>query len=123
MSTKPILCLDFDGVIHRYDSGWKGATVIPDEPVEGVITFLRAASVHWQVAIYSSRSGQEGGIEAMRNWLARYMQGDDRSVFDAILWPNSKPPAVLTLDDRAMTFTGTWPDPVKLLSFRPWNKQ
>ena len=27
---KPILCLDFDGVIHRYDSGWKGADVIPD---------------------------------------------------------------------------------------------
>lgn len=32
---KPILCLDFDGVIHSYSSGWKGADVIPDPPVAG----------------------------------------------------------------------------------------
>ena len=29
---KPILCLDFDGVVHSYTSGWKGADVIPDPP-------------------------------------------------------------------------------------------
>jgi hypothetical protein len=32
---KPILCLDFDGVLHSYTSGWKGAAVIPDPPVPG----------------------------------------------------------------------------------------
>jgi len=41
--SKPILCLDFDGVIHSYSSGWKGADVIPDPPVPGAFDFIRRA--------------------------------------------------------------------------------
>ncbi len=29
---KQTVVFDFDGVIHSYTSGWKGATVIPDPP-------------------------------------------------------------------------------------------
>lgn len=29
----PTVSFDFDGVIHSYRSGWKGAAVIPDPPV------------------------------------------------------------------------------------------
>ena len=36
---KPILCLDFDGVLHTYSSGWKGADVIPDPPTPAVADF------------------------------------------------------------------------------------
>jgi hypothetical protein len=68
---KPILCLDFDGVIHSYGSGWKGATTILDPPVEGVGAYLLEAVCHFSVAILSSRSHQWGGRRAMR----RYVRG------------------------------------------------
>lgn len=127
---KPILCLDFDGVLHSYTSGWKGADIIPDPPVPGAITFLREAVKHFRVAIFSSRSHQEGGGAAMREWLGRYIMEDEPDIFfqdppwfAAIEWPIEKPSAMVTLDDRAITFDGTWPDMVSLLSFKPWNKK
>jgi hypothetical protein len=116
----PILCLDFDGVGHEYPTGWQGATVIDGQPVDGFIPFLREAVKHFTVVIYSSRSGQEGGIGAMQTWLQRYLQGDDRKVYDAIIWPTTKPAAFLTLDDRAKQFMGVWPTIEELKSFKTW---
>lgn len=118
---KPILCLDFDGVIHSYSSGWKGAEVIPDPPVPGAIEFLRAALDHFDVHIYSSRSGQPGGINAMQDWLLTH--SDDHRLVGAIGWPDCKPAAFLSIDDRALTFDGTWPAIDKLKEFKPWNKR
>ena len=126
--SKPILCLDFDGVIHSYASGWKGAANVPDPPVPGAIAFLREAVQHFRVAIYSSRSGQEGGIRAMREWLVyhvldqRLSDQEDLAWISMIEWPTAKPPAMVTLDDRALTFDGTWPEITTLLAFKPWNK-
>ena len=40
------VCLDFDGVLHSYRSGWCGADVIPDPPIHGTreaVARLRAA--------------------------------------------------------------------------------
>ena len=126
--SKPILCLDFDGVIHSYSSGWKGADVIPDPPVDGAIPFIYIALGHFRVAIFSSRSHQPGGLEAMQRWLIRYeAQHPDAHLWHAdwtaeIEWPTEKPPAFLTIDDRALTFTGEWPEIETLLAFKPWNK-
>ena len=125
---KPILCLDFDGVIHSYTSGWQGAGVIPDPPVPGAIAFLHEAVLHFRVAIFSSRSHQDGGIMAMRTWLETYIWATPGFImhnppwFSAIEWPIEKPAAMVTLDDRAITFTGEWPSIESLLAFKPWNK-
>jgi hypothetical protein len=117
---KPILCLDFDGVIHSYTSGWKGAHIIPDPPVEGAIDFIKVALEHFEVHVYSSRSHQLGGINAMQLWFQNHAGSE---VQMALCFPEYKPSAMITIDDRALTFTGVWPDVKSLLTFKPWNKK
>lgn len=123
--SKPILCLDFDGVIHSYTSGWKGADQIPDPPVEGSIEFIIEASKKFKVCIFSSRSNQQGGRSAMQTWLwnAAETRGLLDKWFSELDWPLDKPPAMITIDDRAITFTGVWPNVDSLLEFKPWNKK
>ena len=73
-SQKPILLLDFDGVLHSYSSGWKGARNIPDPPVDGALQFLIEAQDTFQVCIYSNRSRQFGGKRAMKKWLREHYE-------------------------------------------------
>jgi hypothetical protein len=44
-------------------------------------------------------------------------------IVNQLEFPMHKPPALVTLDDRALTFTGIWPDLAELRAFRPWNKK
>lgn len=126
--TKPILCLDFDGVIHSYTSGWRGADQAPDPAVAGTAGFLRKAVDLFRVSVFSSRSNQPGGIAAMQRYVMDLLHNaftDQRLIdyiYGEIEWPTDKPPAMLTIDDRAICFTGLWPDPQQLLQFKPWNK-
>lgn len=120
---KPILCLDFDGVIHSYTSGWEGAAVISDPPVPNVFRFIREAQRHFRVAIFSSRSNQPGGLEAMKDYIALNSEVRFNDPIYDLEWPLEKPPAFITIDDRAIMFTGEWPSIESLLAFKPWNKK
>lgn len=128
---KPILCVDFDGVIHSYSSGWKGADVVSDPPVAGAIRWLQKATEWWDVQIYSSRTSQPGGVGAMREWLLNFAihEFGDKDSADrfmaTISFPPQKPPAFLTIDDRAICFEGDWSeiDAADLINFKPWNKR
>lgn len=125
--SKPILCLDFDGTIHSYTSGWQGPTNIPDPPVEGALVFIRNASRYMNIHIFSSRSTMPGGIGAMKGWLFEWGKKQLGLYampiwMKAITWDITKPPARVILDDRAITFTGVWPDPRELAEFEPWWK-
>lgn len=134
--SKPILCVDFDGVIHSYTSGWKGALIIADPPTKGALKWLWKATEWWDVQIYSSRSKEPGAISAMRNWLINFalaefgpdhpMSSEPSVAHDyPIGFAVEKPSAFLTIDDRAVCFEGDWTelDAADLLNFKPWNKR
>lgn len=124
MKKKPILCLDFDGVIHSYTSGWKGARNIPDPPMPGALDFIsNALHEGWDVVIHSSRARYWGGVGAMRGWLQKHAGNQWDGPFlglCAVRFARWKPPAVVTLDDRALQFKGEWPDVKELRRFKPW---
>lgn len=113
---KKTLVLDFDGVIHSYVSGWKGATVIPDPPVEWAFAAIDAYLAFYKVAIYSSRSKEPGGIAAMQTWFRVHGYLD----VNKLEFPTQKPAAFLTIDDRAICFNGTWPTIAEIDAFKPW---
>ena len=124
---KPILCLDFDGVVHSYTSRWQGADVIPDPPVPGAIAFMLGALHHFDVTIFSSRSNQPGGLAAMQKWLKEHAgnawyESPEGPGLEDVRFVTEKPPAMVTLDDRALTFTGIFPAISQLKAFKPWNK-
>ena len=132
--SKPIICLDFDGVIHSYKSGWKGARTIPDDPVPGALERMAWLLVEgFDVVVHSSRASHFGGIWAMRLWLKKhaglnlYYDSPAGHGLERVRFVRTKPPAVVTIDDRALTFNGDWNDPAystsALRSFQPWNKR
>lgn len=142
-----IVCLDFDGVLHSYDTPWAGPTVIPDPPVDGAMEFLlELIDDGFTVAVYSARSSHQLGINAMKMWMTKHLapymdvtlhEGRMKQsevpalkrkmaadiVENVVVWPTDKPPAHVTIDDRAITFKGKWPKIVDLRNFKPWNKR
>lgn len=113
------LCIDFDGVIHSYISGWKGPSTIVDLPVPGALDWLDAliVSQQYEVCIYSSRSKDPGGVDAMKAWFE-----ENEFSTDNLSFPTEKPAAWLTIDDRAICFRGTFPSMLEIEHFKPWYK-
>ena len=128
----PILCVDFDGVIHSFKSGAQGDnTIIPDPPNPGALAWLKAAMEHWDVQVYSARSADPGAIDAMKSWLLNFAiheWGDSEEAerfVGRLKFPTQKPPAFLMIDDRAICFEGDFSalDPEELLKFKPWYRR
>lgn len=126
---KPILCIDFDGVIHDYKEGWKDGSIYGDV-TPGFFAWALQAKERFNLTIYSSRSKTPEGIQAMKNWMGRQlaqrlMPSEITNIVDLFTFASEKPPAFLTIDDRAYCFDGNWNDrrlwPEDLINFKPWN--
>lgn len=123
VENKLTLCVDFDGVIHLYVTPWTNALVISDPPVAGAFEWLESMLVDFEVCIYSSRSKEPDGIEAMKNWM--YKCGCPPHVVSQLKWPTQKPAAFMTIDDRCWCFQGPdkYPTAHDLRTFKPWNRK
>lgn len=126
--SKPILCVDFDGVIHQYDGKWEGEHVVSGNAVPGAIEFIDDCAVMFDVHIFSSRSKTEAGRTAMRKWLRdqlkdRFGMEEAMDILMKIKFPMFKPPAKISLDDRAIQFEGFFPYPEDLMGFQPYWKR
>lgn len=125
-----ILCLDFDGVINPYTKGWQGGVLYEEDVTPGFWDWANDAYKLFDLYVYSSRSKTQLGIDLMRCWMAASWMKWAPATPDAetimmtdFTFAAEKPPAFLTIDDRAITFKGSWRtmDPVLLRNFKPWN--
>ena len=106
---KRTICLDFDGVIHSYRSGWCGAEIIPDPPIHGTKEAIARLRQQYRVVILSSRCHTEEGRQAVQEWLRR-----NNIEVDEVC--EHKPPAHVYVDDRAVRFKGDWDDVMSEIS-------
>lgn len=113
---KKTVVFDFDGVIHSYVSGWKGAECIPDPPIPGIEKALAELHEEYEIAVVSSRCATYAGVEAIQKWLYRHklIQYVDKVCME-------KPPAIVYIDDRAICFDGDATSLAeKVRTFKPW---
>lgn len=105
---------------------------MPDGVTPGFWEWLEKVAPHFKVVIHSSRSVDDEGCQAILFWL----QVERRKWRDAggqgtqtieIEVSKTKPPAFVTIDDRALNFDGDWSSPKwsveALLDFKPWMKR
>lgn len=129
---RKMVCVDFDGVLHSYSSGWQGADLIPDKPVPGAMGWLKklVQETPYDVGIFSARATQDRGAEAIKDWLYKELLkvcfSDDEAIeiADSIKILHHKPPeGFIFIDDRAFHFQGKFPSLGYLETFTPWGKK
>lgn len=127
---KKTICIDFDGVIHSYERGWQDG-VIYGTVVPGFFEWVEKVRHDFELVIYSSRSKTDEGVTAMGLWLHEQRnkwiaEGGQRHPTEPleIKFAHEKPPAWLTIDDRAVCFRGDWSapelQPEAMATFKPW---
>lgn len=115
---KPTIAFDFDGVIHSYETGWRGIDNCPDAPVKGIREVIKKLmDSGYRVVVCSSRCAQPSGLAAVEDYLEEY----NIQVSDVVL---EKPAAAVLVDDRAITFTGNTANLInRIKKFNPWYKK
>jgi len=116
MRRKSTICLDFDGVLHGYDSGYTGVEPI-DDPVPGAARFCeQLQNLGYEIIVQSARAAVHGGVDAIRLWLAK-------NDFPRMEVTAEKPKAILYVDDRGWRFEGDFGEVLRFIEageMEPW---
>lgn len=122
------IAVDFDGVLHKYETPWINAHTIPDGEVDGAIEWLWRTIQKMDVVIFSTRCKTWRGRRAIRSWLKHlagnlYFESMGTVGLEDVRLSYKKIPALVYLDDRAMRFEGTFPTIEEIHAAKPWNKR
>ncbi|MGE5701731.1 MAG: hypothetical protein ACM32O_04305 [Clostridia bacterium] len=109
MAGKPVVCLDFDGVLAHYD-GWKGELHL-GKPLDGSLDFIRTHSRRYRFVIHTVREPR-----LVEQWLSHHG-------FPALPVMREKPKAIAYVDDRSIRFDGDWTALTEALKEPPWWKK
>jgi hypothetical protein len=112
--SRPIVCVDLDGVLNAFD-GWRGADYF-HSPRPGASAFLKSLNdLGSRVVVFTVRWAPH-----VEEWLARH--GLEQYVS---LVTDKKPPAYVYVDDRAICFEGDFQKPLELVGgFRAhWERE
>jgi hypothetical protein len=121
----PTICIDFDGVIHKYSKGWQDGSIY-DELVDGAINFIKTLQdQNISVVILSTRKPEQivqflsSHIECQEVPQGTTFYNDTKVVGVT----NIKLPAQVYIDDRAVTFNGNFSDIIcQVINFKTWQQ-
>ena len=117
------ICLDFDGVLNSYTSGWNGGKLV-DSPVPGAIEWLEEITKKHKVIIHTARlrsANEDQSPQQVEEWL-RKSGLSDRAL--AKLTYQAKPIAHVYIDDRAIAFSGeNFPTADEVENFKTWQSR
>lgn len=131
---KQTVVIDFDGTIHSYEHGWQEGRIY-GTPIAGFFEWAAEAKKYFVLAVYSTRSESHKGLKPMIDWMTIHLKawhweredlGKEKLDLDMtdFLFPTKKPPALASIDDRAITFRGDWRalelQPHNLMQFKSW---
>lgn len=117
---KKTICIDFDGVIHDYSKGWQGDDVFGSMIPNADLGTKALKKQGFTIIIFTTRPK----TDALVKWLK-----DNKIVYDYINENPSQPKkssgkliADVYLDDRGITFRGTWDEWLieQIVSFKSW---
>jgi len=99
-----VICLDFDGVIHKYSKGWQNGEIY-DEPVQGTKEAIEHIMKNYNVVVSTARPKSQ--LRDVQEYIWKHLGIH-------LLVTNEKPCAEIYIDDRGLKFNN-WEETLKLL--------